>query len=55
MLLQAADRARARAALRNELLDAGFADADQSKFCGNEKAVGENQHRNRDEPEEQQA
>ena len=55
VLLEAADGACSEDVLSDELLDAGFADADQGKLGGDEEAVGEDEQGHRDGAKEEQA
>ena len=53
-MLQAAHGARAGHAVGQHLLDAGVADGDQREFGGHEKAIGQNQHGDRDAFDQQE-
>ena len=55
MLLEAADGACSEDVLGDELLNAGFADADEGKLGGDEEAVGQDEKRDRDGAKEQEA
>ena len=55
VLLEAADGACSEDFLGDELLDAGFADADQGEFRRDKEAVGQNEQGHRDSPKEEQA
>ena len=54
ILLEAADDARAGTVFLNELLNARFADADQSELRRDEETVGEDQHDDGDAVEEEE-
>ena len=55
VLLEAADGACSEDILGDELLDAGFADADESELGGDEEAVGEDEERDGDGAKEEEA